>query len=422
MSTLSAVQFQVSRRSLAEVESSPAARASSEQESLAPNPALIAIEAAGRDRLSEIERDWIDLVGRAHEPNVFMDPALLCMAGADVGGKRCVTLLAWQVCANDRKLVGLWAFSAGRLRRSIVPVRVLAAPAAPHAYLATPVIDRDVAEATLNAMLDFIALDPSLPKLIVADPMRTDGPTMLALNQVLDARSSSAITVTQAQRPILASSLDGKQYFEKALSSSSRKKLRQYRRRLEETGKLELAIASEAEAVCAAFDDFLQLEAAGWKGRGATALRSDPVEAALAKTMIRELAKRGNVAIHSLYLDGKPVSMQIVLRAGAVAFTWKTAYDETLHDYSPGTLLLEDYTKAFLADRSIAWVDSCALDDSGYMSAWSERETIAQVWVDARPGRSVALQTICQLQKTFLSLRSFAKAGYLSWRAKWKAH
>ena len=39
------------------------------------------------------------------------------------------------------------------------------------------------------------------------------------------------------------------------------------------------------------------------------------------------------------------------MRAGAVAFTWKTAYDEQFHDFSPGMLLLEDYTAAFLADQ-----------------------------------------------------------------------
>jgi len=422
MSTLSALQAPVSRVLLPEVDAVPAGRLTAGREKAVSDAVAISIESAGCDRLGEIETDWLDLVGRAHEPNVFMDPALVRIAGLDHAAERCVTLLAWQSCANERKLVGLWAFFIGPVPRSIIPVRVLAAPAAPHAYLATPVVDRDVAEPALNAMLDFIAREQNLPKLIVVDPIRTDGPTMVALTRVLDARSTSAVTMTQVQRPILASDLDGKQYFEKAQSSSSRKKLRQYRRRLEETGKLELVVFDGPQAIDAAFDDFLQLEAAGWKGRGATALLSSSADAAFAKKMIQALANRGNAAIHALYLDGKAISMQVVLRAGAVAFTWKTAYDETLRDFSPGMLLLEDYTKAFLADRSIAWVDSCAIDDSGYMSAWMERETVAQVWIDARRGHSLRFQALCHLQKTFLRLRSAAKAGYLSWRAKWKVH
>ena len=50
--------------------------------------------------------------------------------------------------------------------------------------------------------------------------------------------------------------------------------------------------------------------------------------------------------------------MQIVAARRAAAFTWKTAYDETFHDFSPGMLLLEDYTAAFLADHTIAFVNS----------------------------------------------------------------
>ena len=48
--------------------------------------------------------------------------------------------------------------------------------------------------------------------------------------------------------------------------------------------------------------------------------------------------------------------MQLVLRA---AFTWKTASDEKFSEFSPGILLLEDYTATFLGDTSIDFVDSC---------------------------------------------------------------
>ena len=137
--------------------------------------------------------------------------------------------------------------------------------------------------------------------------------------------------------------------------------------------------------------------------------------------MVATLARRGEASVHALYLDGKPVSMQIVLRAGAVAFTWKTAYDEAMHDFSPGMLLLEDYTKAFLADDSIARVDSCAFDESGFMAAWSERQEIAQVWIDARPRRLAALcRALPRAERRFSSLRAVAKQRYLSWRRKWK--
>jgi len=379
----------------------------------------IAVEAASGARLAAIEADWRDLIARADAPNVFMNPALVRLAGDTHPDERCVALLAWQEAADRRQLVGVWAFAIRRAPQSILPVAVLSAPPMAHAYLATPVIDRDCLADTLEAMLDHVAGDDSLPKIIALDAMGADGAIMQALDRVLVARGSTPCILGQALRPKLASALDPKQYMEKALSSSSRKKLRQHRRRLGEKGALESRVITEPTAVRAAFEKFLELEASGWKGRQGTALLADEGDARFARAMIADLAPRGDASIHALTLDERPVSMQIVLRAGAVAFTWKTAYDEALHDFSPGMLLLEDYTAAFLADDSIASVDSCAFDDSGFMAAWSERQAIAHLWIVARRGGSPGFTILARLQKMFLSLRARVKTIYLAGKRKW---
>ena len=122
---------------------------------------------------------------------------------------------------------------------AIIPISVLVAPPFAHAYLATPVIDRDVLDETLSAMLECIADDPALPKILALDGMRADSATMQALARVLEARGSPPCVLRRSSRPMLASKLDAKQYMEKALSASSRKKLRQHRRRLAEKGALE---------------------------------------------------------------------------------------------------------------------------------------------------------------------------------------
>lgn len=384
-----------------------------------PVAAGIDVEVAGGARLAEIEPDWHDLTARADAPNVFMNPALVRLAGDMHPGARCVALLAWQEAADRRRLAGVWAFAIGRAPQSVLPISVLSAPPMAHAFLATPVIDRGCLDETLGAMLEHIAGDIALPKIVALDAMGADGATMHALSRVLAARGSALCIFGQALRPKLASTLDAKQYMEKALSSSSRKKLRQHRRRLGEKGALESRIIAEPTAVSAAFEAFLKLEASGWKGRQSTALLSNEADASFARAMIAELAPRGDACIHALTLDGRPVSMQIVLRAGAVAFTWKTAYDEALHDFSPGMLLLEDYTAAFLADDSIAYVDSCAFDDTSFMAAWSERQAIAHLWIDVRRGTSASFTVLARLQKTFLSLRAGAKTIYRAYMRKW---
>jgi CelD/BcsL family acetyltransferase involved in cellulose biosynthesis len=395
----------------------------------ASDTAKVTIEIASGRRLVDIEADWRDLTARSLEPNVFMDPAVIDSAQRNLGA-RCVTLLAWRQSPpalpadGDRtpKLIGLWALSVAGPDHSLLPIRVLRAPAVPHGYLATPVVDRDDAEAALTAMLDFLARGTALPPLLVLDAAAMDGPTMRVLARTLRARGQAWLQLSQAQRPMLASELDAKQYFEKALSASSRKKLRQHRRRLAERGALASQLWSAPDDVRQAFEDFLALEAAGWKGRRGSALLCHPDEAAFARDMVAALAERGHAAVHGLTLDGRPVSMQVVLRAADVAFTWKTAYDEAMHDVSPGMLLLEDYTAAFLADDSVARVDSCAYDETGFMSAWGERETIAQVWIATRSGNSLRFYLLAHLQKAYLAGRAKAKDLHLRWRQRWKTH
>jgi hypothetical protein len=346
-----------------------------------------------------------------------MDPALVRSAARSDPSSRIRVLLAWRLVDANRQLVGLWAFAVGRARKSVLPVDVLNAPLLPYWHLATPVIDRDWLDETLDAMLDRIADEPNLPKIIALDSMG-DGATMQALSRVLAARGSAPLVLERFNRPKLASALDGKAYLENALSGPSRKKLRQHRRRLSEKGTITSEIASESQAVRRALEEFLALEAAGWKGRQGTALLCHDGDAAFMRAALGALSEQGRASFHSLRLDGKPLSMQLVLRAGAAAFTWKTTYDESFQQFSPGMLLLEDYTAALLSDKTIAFVDSCSHDDTGFMSVWTERQPVIDVWIDVRGGGS--LDFIGRLQKSYRGLRAVAKAAYLK-RSRWRA-
>lgn len=383
----------------------------------------LTVEVVDAGRLASLRPEWIDLLARADVPNVLMDPAMVQAAAEVFPESQSQALLVWRPGAGGRQLAGLWAFSIGRPNQSVIPVRTLTIPPGPHRYLATPVIDRNCLDETLHAMLDALAADPRLPKIAALDAMSADCPTMEALVRVLAARGSAPCWLERLrQRPKLASSLDGKTYLEKALSSSSRKKLRQHRRRLAERGKLSHVVARDRDAVRPALEDFLRMEASGWKGRQGTALLSDSENAAYIRRSILGMAEQGCAAIHALYLDDRPISMQIVIRAGAVAYTWKTAYDEEFRDYSPGMLLLEDYTAAFLADKSIAYVDSCSYDASSFMATWTERHAVADVWIDTRRGGSFAFAVLALLQKRYRNLRGLSKQVYVAVRRYRKRH
>jgi CelD/BcsL family acetyltransferase involved in cellulose biosynthesis len=275
-------------------------------------------------------------------------------------------------------------------------------------------------------MLDAIAAS-RLPKIIALPLAQPDGPVMAALKEALSRRAAPICILERSRRPLLVAGAsaqggDGKAYLERALSASSRKKLRQHRRRLAEHGTLTHTTHRDPAPVAAALEEFLILEAAGWKGRRGTAMLCDPAAAAFARAAINGLAMQGDAGIEALRLDGRPVSMQIILRSGRAAFTWKTAFDEGFHDYSPGMLLFEDYTVSLLAEPGLAVADSCAIDESGFMAAWTERRDLAHVWMDIRPGGSLAFRLATAAAQLYGRQRAAAKRLYERLKSSRKPH
>ena len=269
--------------------------------------ATVAIEVAAGARLGELQAAWRDLLARADVANVFMHPSLAALDACDPN-TRVVTLLAWREHEGRRHLAGTWTFGIRQAPRSIIPISTLTAPAFAHVFLGSPVIDRDMLEATLTAMLDHIADDPRLPNILALDDMRADSATMQALKRVLAARGSKPCIMRRSSRPMLASRRDAKSYFETALSASSRKKLRQHRRRLAEQGAIESIKITELGTLSHAVEDFLTLEAAGWKGRKHTALLCNPADANFARQLVSTLAPQGDAWIHAITLDRRRVT------------------------------------------------------------------------------------------------------------------
>jgi Acetyltransferase (GNAT) domain len=107
-------------------------------------------------------------------------------------------------------------------------------------------------------------------------------------------------------------------------------------------------------------------------------------------------------------LDGRLISMQVVLRGGGAAFTWKTAYDEALGDMSPNRLF-EDYTQAFLENDQIDSVDSCAYRRTSFMAGWQERQAVADLMICAKRGPPTAMVCAGCLNRQYRARREDAK-------------
>src|SRR5262249_22936032 len=154
------------------------------------------------------------------------------------------------------------------------------------------------------------------------------------------------------RRALLKPDADRARYLEDAIGPKKRKELRRQRNRLADMGTLKIDSTTSAATIGGALNDFLQLEARGWKGRaGSAALNDEPIRRLLG-TAVAELAADGQARIDRMRVGGAVVAAVVTLRSGATAWTWKISYDEAFARTSPGVQLMVDVSEALLADAA----------------------------------------------------------------------
>ncbi|BAU89622.1 hypothetical protein MPPM_1017 [Methylorubrum populi] len=190
-------------------------------------------------------------------------------------------------------------------------------------------------------------------------------------------------TVTQFERPVLDRRTDYDAVLAGHPHKSRLKDLRRRRRRLEEAGLLTVQSATEGAELERALEDFLSLEAAGWKGSSGTALRSRPQTEAFARALFRPHGggETAPVTVRAdlLRLDGHTIAASLALISGKTAYLLKTAYDEGLRAQAPGLVLEEAIMRALHADSFAGRLDSATMPGSALESLYPERETIAEI-------------------------------------------
>jgi len=267
------------------------------------------------------------------------------------------------------------------------------------------VIRSDCVEDVLESWFQALADSRALPKILELRAMPDEGPIRDALDRVVRRHRSNCLAIERRERAVLRSSLPGAAYLERSVSGSRRRKLRQLRSRLARKGAVAYHRHTGPEAVALATEAFLALEARGWKGRRGSAVGCDERLAAFTRAAMAGLSAEGLASVTSLTLDGEPVSMGVVLRSGGTAYTWKIAYEEAAAAFSPGYLLALEDTAAFLADDTVAEVDSCASADFGIMAeVWSERKSVADFYIDVRSGASLRFRAMMLLVAAMESL------------------
>jgi hypothetical protein len=279
-------------------------------------------------------------------------------------------------------LIGLMpVISMWRAYRIPLPALVSAHP---YGTLCTPPLDRDLADAAVAQLMQQ-ARRAGAHALILRD-MSLDGAVMKAFTNALRQDGMRPRVLQSYQRAELDATRDADELLRDALGAKKLKELRRQRHRLAEHGAVQFDVARSPDAVGAAVETFLALEASGWKGARGTALAQNDGDAGFVRRATIALAASGQCEIVTLRAGDTAVAAGIVLRHQDRAFFFKLGVDERFSKFSPGVQLTLELTRHLCADPTIATADSTASPDHPMINPiWRGRLAIGDVLIPLRP-------------------------------------
>ena len=308
------------------------------------------------------------------EANIFNHPDFLRPALEHFASDNCAVLLD-----DDSETAFLMPFQVSRaglgLKKSLCGWSNI------YATQGTPLIAAGNPTHTLETALAVLQQpELGLSDTLILPDINLNAAFATALKDLAQRKHLPFHIMRQEERPVLSNGSDAESYLTNAIGKNHRREYRRLWRRLSETGSLEYRIITGKTAIKDAFNDFLSLEAAGWKGTRGTAFLSKQTDADFARETVRALAERDLVHIHTLTLDDRLIASLVVFVQGDQAWTWKTAYDEALRAYSPGVLLMIEVLKNHLENPALRITDSCAIPDHPVMSRlFHERESFGTI-------------------------------------------
>lgn len=340
-------------------------------------PTDIPVEETGSVRLLSAEEvsgpefvaAWEDLAANAAEPNPFFEPWFVLPSLAHVSEHQDIKVFAR---FQNGHLVGLLPIVRSQAYYGY-PVPHISTWLHDNVFCGTPLVAKGQEGAFWRDLLDHVDRQPG-PSLFLHLPQVADvGSVNAALNAELSADGRTAIEVESAERAMLASKLNSEEYYSQAMSTKKRKELRRQKNRLAEEGELTFERMRDAASLDTWISEFLLLEAAGWKGKGGSALSSSDQTHAFFTAALVGAAHAGKLERLALRLNGQPIAMLANLITPPGAFSFKTAFDEAYARFSPG-LLLQIENLELLNQSDLEWTDSCAVEGHSMIERiWREK-------------------------------------------------
>jgi CelD/BcsL family acetyltransferase involved in cellulose biosynthesis len=316
--------------------------------------------------------EWDALADHAAEPNPFAERWYLTAAlNAFETGSVSVAVV------RDHGLIGIMPLTR-QSHYAGLPIRHVQNWQNHNAFLGTPLIRKGAELSFWHALLAQFdnANDGALFLHLTGLP--TGGPVVSGLKAACAKDKRRHALVQHEGRALLEHGLSPEAYLEANVRGKKRKELRRQNKRLAEEGALTFDRSDGGEELAEWIEEFIALEARGWKGGNGSAIQCAPETRQLFAGAINGAASTGKLELLTYRLDGRAIAMLANFLTPPGAFSFKTAFDEDYARFSPG-VLLQIENLALLERDGIEWCDSCAAQDHPMIdSLWCGRREIGR--------------------------------------------
>ncbi len=307
------------------------------------------------ERLESLDHQaWLDLASRSLVPAGLARPELATAAFAQTPATRLAVVTR-----------------AGRLMAAM-PVIGSRAATSHVSNSGMPLLDQTCGEAAFSVLLEQLQRPLVLTGIPATGPMWAAIQKASAHSTVLDSWERASLNVSGT-------------YDDWFLRNFDRKRRSRFRRNMSGLASLpdfRCETLAAGAPVGQWVSEFLDLEAAGWKGKRGTALRKIPAVANSFEKAISGLHRQGLLRFWRMTTGAEPIAMVMaIVERGQASFS-KIAYNERYAPSSPGVTIILEATRSLFAEGNVELIDSCAIPNHPMLdNIWRDRLAVCDALV-----------------------------------------
>ncbi|MEQ9519278.1 MAG: GNAT family N-acetyltransferase [Parvibaculum sp.] len=348
--------------------------------------------------------EWEALIENALEENAYYARQYVDALLTHVETRKVKALSVW---AGER-LIALLPFVTDRWRWFGVS-KAHVAWKTPFSTLTAPLVDRNHKDLAVAGLLKGMSDQGGawlFPELTL------EGEAHQALAREWDKSGITRQVFAHFDRAIMVHGSDFELHRRTIFSKKRRKEMERVRKRLSDLGEITETHATSGPELDEAVEEFLRIEASGWKGDRGTALASDEKTKAFARAAFGDRDGKALARADLLLLNGTAIAAYLTVQSGTTGFTIKCAFDEAYRSQGIGLILFENMIRNFLSGDWANKLDSAA--NEGHMIGALYNSTIAMGdLLVYGPEVLIPFALITALETIRRKIRATAKSAWL---------